>query len=66
VGPTDVLLFSAGGQSVPPVGGLVTAGLTRVLPLCVLATLAANSSASFSPNHLACVSATFSHARASR
>jgi hypothetical protein len=39
--------------------------LTGVLPSCVLATLAANSYASFSLNSLTYVSAAFSNARAS-
>jgi hypothetical protein len=66
VEPTNALFFSAGSQGVPLVGGLGAAVLTRVLPSCVLATLAVNSCASFSPKHPACVSATFSHVSASR
>jgi hypothetical protein len=60
-----VLFFSAGSQSVLPVGGFGTAILTGVLPPCVLATLATNSRDSFSPNRLVCVSVAFSHARIS-
>jgi hypothetical protein len=48
------------------VGGLGATVLARVLPLYVLAVLATNSYASFSPNRPARVSATFSYARASR
>jgi hypothetical protein len=53
-------------SGVPLVGGLGATVLTGVLPPCVLAILAANSYASFSSNHPTCVSAAFSHDRASR
>jgi hypothetical protein len=56
-----VPFFAGGGRGVPLVGGLGTGDLARVL--CVLATLAACSSAAFAPNCLACVNAAFSHAR---
>jgi hypothetical protein len=65
VEPTHVLFFSAGGRSVLTAGGLGAAVLIGVLPPWALATFAANSCASFSPNRSTCVSAAFSHAKAS-
>jgi hypothetical protein len=63
-----MLFFSTDGRGggVPLVGGLDATVLIGVLPPCVLAILAANSCTSFSLNCPMCVSAAFSHARASR
>jgi hypothetical protein len=52
-------------RGVLPAADLGVTVLAGVLPSCVLAMLAAKSCASFSPNFLVRVSATFSHAKAS-
>jgi hypothetical protein len=62
---TNVPVFATCGRGVLPAAGLGIAVLVGVLPPCVLAILAAKSCASFSPNFQACVSAAFSHAKAS-